>query len=73
MMVLFSILMIANVLCHLSIVVGVTRNSNGKLMFLIISDVIVTALQFMYGMNIAGIIWLILTFIDVKNYGYVFK
>lgn len=69
---LIGILTIINIIFHFGPTLGLFELTTGKMKFIIISDAIIF-LGSLACCPISAVIWGILTYVDWKHYGYVFK
>lgn len=69
---IISLITIINIGLHLLIMLNIIPPSDNKYRFILITDVII-CLTCLGCCPLSAIIWIIVSIIDWKNYGYVFK
>lgn len=69
---LISLLAIANIVLHIGPMLGMFVRSTNMIKFMLVSDVIV-ALGMLMCCPFTALIWIVCTYVDWKEYGYVFK
>lgn len=69
---IISIIVIVNIGLHLLPLLGVFKQTENKLRIILVTDIIICA-AYLACCPISAVIWIILSIIDWKHYGYVFK